>query len=71
MARINIQTRNNEGYSDPTAYEALQNVLNETGERDARAQRLIKSLKEIIEQSGYDLLERIVLQDRKTGRYYR
>ena len=71
MSKKTIPKRNNEGYIDPTAYAALQKTLNETNDRDARGQRLIKSLKEIIDQSGYDLLNRIELKDRKTGRYYR
>ena len=71
MSKKTIPKRNNEAYIDPTAYAALQKTLNETNDRDARVQRLIKSLKEIIDQSGYDLLNRIELKDRKTGRYYR
>ena len=71
MSKKTIPKRNNEPYIDPTAYAALQKTLNETNDRDARVQRLIKSLKEIIDQSGYDLLNRIELKDRKTGRYYR
>lgn len=71
MKRKQIPMRNPEGYIDPTAYAALQKTLSETNDRDARVQRLIKSLKEIIDQSGYDLLNRIELKDRKTGRYYR
>ena len=51
MSKKTIPKRNNEGYIDPTAYEALQKTLNETNDRDARVQRLIKSLKEIIDQS--------------------
>lgn len=71
MTRKTIPKRNIEGYIDPTAYAALQKTLSEREDRDARVQRLIKSLKEIIDQSGYDLLNRIELKDRKTGRYYR
>ena len=71
MSKKTIPKRNNEGYIDPTASAALTKTLNETNDRYARVQRLIKSLKEIIDQSGYDLLNRIELKDRKTGRYYR
>lgn len=71
MSKKTIPMRNHDGYIDKTAYAALQKTLDETNGRDARVQRLIKSLKEIIDQSGYDLLNRIELKDRKTGRYYR
>lgn len=71
MSKKTMPRRNMEGYRDDTAYAAMQKTLTESGERDARVQRLIKSIKEIIDQSGYDLLNRIELRDRKSGRYYR
>ena len=66
-----IPYHNPEGYADPTAYEALTVVQAETDESDLRCQRLIKTLKTIIDLAGYDLLARIEIRDRATGRDYR
>ena len=38
---------------------------------DQRCQRLIKTLKTILDLAGFDLLARIEVRDRKTGRIYR
>ena len=66
-----IPKRNPEGYADPTAYEALSAVQAQQEEDDRRCQQLIKALKTTIDLAGYDLLARIEVRDRKTGRTYR
>ena len=58
---------NGEGYSDPTAYNALRPIMQE----DAALNFLIKVLKFIIAESGFELLARIELKDKKTGRCFR
>lgn len=63
--------KNAEGYSDPTAGAALSNILREENEQQKRVTALIGVLKYIIDAAGFDLLERIELRDRKTGREYR
>ena len=40
-------------------------------EADARNNKLVKALKQLIDLAGFDLVERIVVKDRKTGRVYR
>lgn len=70
-ARNQIPRRNPEGYSDPTAYKALTPIQQQQDEADLRCQRLIKALKSMIDLSDYDLLARIEVRDRKTGRVYR
>ena len=52
---------NGEGYPDPTAYNALRGKVN----------FLIKVLKFIIAESGFELLARIEIKDKKTGRCFR
>lgn len=52
---------NGEGYPDPTAYNALEGKVN----------FLIKVLKFIIAESGFELLARIEIKDKKTGRCFR
>ena len=49
--------QNSEGYSDPTAYERLNN--------------LIFVLKYIIRLAGFELLNRIELKDKRNGREFK
>ena len=63
--------QNGEGYADPTAYEAMNIVGREEAEQQKRISGLIHTLKYIINAAGFDLLNRIELKDRKTGREYR
>ena len=63
--------KNAEGYSDPTAYHGTRNVLREEARIDKRADDLISTLKYVIRQSGFELIERIQLRDVKSGKEYR
>lgn len=71
MGSNGIPYRNPSGCVDPTAHNALSVVQGEQDQTDERVARMIKALKIMIDQSGYDLLARIELRDRKTGRIYR
>lgn len=63
---------NAEGYADPTAYNAIKHVTDrERRALDAKVNTLIKVLQFIISESGFDLMTRIELRDRKTGRFFR
>ena len=70
-----IPIRNPEGYLDLTAHDALTNVMREQtaqrDEADQRHYRLIKTLLNMIDLTGYDLLNRIEVRDRESGRIYR
>ena len=66
-----IPTHNPEGYADPTAHDALTPMQEQQDAADQRCQRLIKTLKTILDLAGFDLLARIEVRDRKTGRIYR
>lgn len=66
-----IPLKNVEGYADPTAYAAMNNVQKEQDSAELRVQNFIRAVKTIIDQSGYDLLARIEIRDRVTGRDYR
>jgi len=66
-----IPTHNPEGYADPTAHAALTPIQESQDEADQRCQRLIKTVKTTIDLAGFDLLARIEVRDRKTGRTYR
>lgn len=58
---------NQSGRADPTAYRALKNLSDE----EKKVNFLIKVLKYIIRESGFELLNRIELQNTKTGRIYK
>ncbi len=62
---------NAEGYKDPTAYEGMKPIIQEEQRQQKRVNDLIFVLKFIINLAGFDLLNRIEIKDRKTGREYR
>jgi hypothetical protein len=57
---------NNSGCKDPTAYAAIKNV----SDQEKQANELIKVLKYVIKNSGFELVGRIAIKDLK-GREYR
>lgn len=59
--------KNAEGYSDPTAYQAMKNIDQE----DERFYKLLHTLFYICEIAGFQIEGRIVLMDKKTGRIWR
>lgn len=65
--RENNPRKNSEGYSDPTAFEALRNIDKE----DERFHRLLHTLFYIYELADFEIEGRIVLIDKQTGRVWR
>lgn len=63
--------KNSEGYSDPTACKAVTKVMQEEQERLRRVTAVVGILKSAADLAGFDLGNRVVLRDRKTGREYR
>ncbi len=62
---------NSEGYPDPTAYYGTKEIIKEETEAEKRAGELIRVLKFIIRSCGFELIERIAIKDKKTGREFR
>lgn len=62
---------NAEGYQDPTAYHGTKNVIRDADEQQKRVNTLIFILKYITRLAGFELLSRIEIKDRKTGREYK
>lgn len=62
---------NASGCADPTAYEALKPIIKEDAELEYNVYFLIKVLKFIISQSDFELLNRIEIKDKKSGRMFR
>ena len=63
--------KNSEGYTDPTAYDAITKITREENERLRRVSTVIGVIKRVVDLAGFDLIERVALKDRKTGREYR
>ena len=59
--------KNSEGYSDPTAYEAMKNLDRD----DERFHKLLHTIFDMCELAGFHLEERIVLRDEQTGKIWR
>lgn len=60
--------RNCEGYSDPTAYATLKKY---DEDEEERFHKLLHMLFDIVELSGFELGNRVVLRDKKTGRMWK
>lgn len=63
--------KNSEGYNDPTAHDAMTKVMREERELQQRVNITISIIKSILDLAGFELIARIALKDRKTGREYR
>lgn len=68
--------KNAEGYSDPTPGEAMSNIRREqrqqeVAERLAVISRLIPVIKQTAELAGFEVVGRITLKDKETGKEYR
>lgn len=64
---VNNLRKNAEGYSDPTAYEAIKSADAD----DERFHKLLNTIFTICELSGFRLEERIVLKDTQSGKVWR
>lgn len=62
---------NSEGYPDPTAYGALKPIMQADAALEGKVNFLIKVLKFIANEAGFDVINRIELRDRNTGRLFK
>ena len=62
---------NQSGCADPTAYEAIGQVIKEETELDKKVHNLISVLKHIIDWAGFELIDRIKIRDKKTRKEFR
>jgi hypothetical protein len=67
--------KNSEGYADPTAGEAWKNIRRADRHREAERLAMISNLIPIIKQTaelaGFEVIGRIALKDKATGKEYR
>jgi len=62
---------NQSGCADPTAYEAISNIIKEEKELDKKVHNLISVLRSIIDWAGFELISRIEIRDKKTRKEFR
>ena len=62
---------NPSGYKDPTAHDGLVAAMGGEDETDLRAARLIKIIRKACHLAEFDLVGRVHIRDRQTGREYR
>lgn len=67
--------KNAEGYADPTAGAAYNNIRREEKLRDAETMgvisRLIPVIKQTAELAGFEVVGRITLRDKSTGKEWK
>lgn len=67
--------KNQEGYHDPTAGQAMANICQEERQQEAGRLLAIGSLMSIIRQAadlaGMEIVGRITFRDKETGKEYR
>ncbi len=58
---------NPEGYRDPTAHDAIRNIVDE----EEKVTTLIHVIKSILRVCGFELIRRIEIRSLRSGREYR
>lgn len=72
MAKGDNIYKNMSGYNDPTARRAIQKVdRNYSRDDKQRLDDLLQALRLTANLAGFEIEERIVLRDMKTGRVWR
>lgn len=65
---------NNSGCPDPTAYEALKRIQadeRKLKDADADAHLLVNVIKDILDLAGFELIGRIQMKHKKSGKIYK
>ena len=65
---VKFPKHNASGCPDPTAHDALLPIAQADAALEARTTRLIKAM---IDLAGYDLVARIEIRDRESGKIFR
>ena len=67
--------KNTEGYSDPTAGRAYSNIRREERRREAARRAMVNRVVQILKQTaglaGFEIVGRITLRYKGTGREYK
>lgn len=63
--------KNCEGYVDPTAGAAMGHVKKEEQDIDKLNHKIIQSFRLLVDLAGFEIVGRITLKHKKTGRIFR
>jgi len=62
---------NASGCKDPTAYEAVKQVSGEENELNHMVHKLISLVKDLVDFSGFEVVGRIHIKHKRTGKEFR
>ncbi|WP_246451728.1 hypothetical protein [Alkalicella caledoniensis] len=62
---------NNSGYVDLTARDALEPMVKEEAAVEKKSNELVRIVKHIIALAGFELIGRVQIRHKKTGREFR
>ena len=71
MKKNTIPKFNSSKCPDPTAYAALNSVYDKQRDEEERVNRVIRTVKWIIDLAGFDLVARIEIRDKESGNIYK
>ena len=63
--------RNAEGYLDVTAYLGTKSVIQEENEAERKNKDLIHTFRPLADMAGFEIVGRITIKHKKTGRIFR
>ncbi len=63
--------KNNEGYADPTACTAIGTVAREEQEIEKLNHRVIQSFRLLVDLAGFEIVGRVTLKHRKSGKIFK
>lgn len=62
---------NASGCPDPTAHHALKPIIQEEADLDRKVHTLVHVVKFIVDCAGFELIGRIQIKDKRTGKEFR
>lgn len=62
---------NASGCADPTAFEALKPIIQEDTALEKKVHNLVNTVKFIVDWAGFEMIGRIQIRDKKSGREFR
>lgn len=71
MAICKNPKKNAEGYNDPTAYLGMKEIIREETETERKNRLLIQVFRLVADLAGFEIVGRITLKHRKTGRIFK
>lgn len=63
--------KNGEGYYDPTAYNGTKDLIREENEISHRNHELIQLFRQIVNLAGFEIVGRITLRHKESGKVFR